>query len=743
MPRTVNVVLPDGRVVSVPEDVANRLSAAGNVRVETPEEAAPRNIAAAEEKTFGTLEHKIGATFEGFLSGASVGLLDPLITTEQTQARARVNPGYRGLGEVAGALLPSIAAPESLLAKTPAGMVARGASAVAKDFGGLKSVKGLAAAGGIEGMFQGAGGAISHATLSDDPLTVEAVLHGAGRGALLGFGIGNVAGGLAKIGRKAAQLEQKAALIETKTALEADPEAFTEMSGKLKSITRDAHLEAEMGGQWKGVPAYDQIPQDKGIKMVVKAGDLRGAEAVGNINPAKVERFKGMRAQGLQGAPPSLSVSPEGGLSVVDGKHRLASFADNEDILVRFDRGRGGAVPPYSGPSRLAADLKVPKTLEEFASWQPAKVADWVNSAQAGGIHGARALETMADYASRFGLKVDDAAEAVVGLHNAVRAVGQAERKSAGWFSNLISRTGKTAGGRMAQSLAGKGEPIRSLAMQAGRLGGGYLVGGPMGVIAEAFGLRAAVTNRVRAMVAKYGETGGQAFGKLAPVTARLANSMSGEAEDGDIRDLAVKRAEDLYRMGPVAPDAAYAVGAPIVPTAGPDFAHALANNLTSGVQYLLGFAPKDPGTAHSMGKSDWRPSYDQAEELASRLEAADDPWAAIERQLSGEGDAAGAEALWSLWPATMQELQLEITTNANKLQDLPFDKVMALSSLTRTQLDGLLLPQHVAALQSNFIPGNMQSESGPSRGTGGAPGRPASSTPPSGGTMVQNLTAR
>jgi hypothetical protein len=333
-------------------------------------------------------------------------------------------------------------------------------------------------------------------------------------------------------------------------------------------------------------------------------------------------------------------------------------------------------------------------------------------------------------------------------LHNILRGAGSAKKaiessSKTGWWSKFKERTGRMAGTRMARSVGrGVGEPGASMMAVGGGMVGSWLAAGPVGLIAEVLGLRAALQSRVKNMIAKYGEKSGQFISDLAPASDRLRYSIFGEEEDGDIRDLAVKRMEEIYRTVPVARDAAYAAAAPMIGEGGQDFALGLANHLSINNLKLAGRMPKDPGTAMYMGKSDWRPSIDQVEALSGILEAAEDPWASIERQLAGDGDPEAVNSLWDHWPAMMRELQIETATNAEALSELPYEKVLTLSAVLRTPLDSLLAPQNVAALQSTFIPGNNTKQSGgSSKATGGAPGRPPASTPPTGGTMVQNLT--
>lgn len=194
----ITLVRPDGSKLTVDPKQAARLKLLG-YKEETVEQHIQDAYEASVKETFSSPGQQVATGIEGLASGASLGLIDPLISSPGTQQRAKYNPGIRIGSEVVGAILPALAtaggsAPGSAASvlgrATLSGQVASRAGSLGRSIGG---VKGALAAGAIEGSIAGAGSAISQATLSGDPLTAESVLASAGIGTL--FGAGGAAAG--------------------------------------------------------------------------------------------------------------------------------------------------------------------------------------------------------------------------------------------------------------------------------------------------------------------------------------------------------------------------------------------------------------------------------------------------------------------------------------------------------------------------------------------------------------------
>lgn len=201
--KKVNVVRPDGTVTSVTPEQAVKLQKIG-YKLETENQAVDRSIEQTREDYYTSGQQKVETFWQGVASGASLGLVDPAMSDDGTKYRAQYNPKTRVAGEIAGAVIPAIASGgESAIASAarlmPAGALGAAGGAVSEAIGG---VKGLAAAGALEGAVAGAGQSITKASLDGEPITSESILAGAGWGTLWGMGLGAAAGTLGKAAEK-------------------------------------------------------------------------------------------------------------------------------------------------------------------------------------------------------------------------------------------------------------------------------------------------------------------------------------------------------------------------------------------------------------------------------------------------------------------------------------------------------------------------------------------------------------
>jgi len=191
---------PSGAVIDVPaEQVGNYV---GYEPVEGAD--ASRAIAAPESPDRGVLGG-INAAATGILSGATLGLSDYALKGlldkgefERLASEREGHPVASGIGQVAGAILPAVAAPGSLLGSAPSGLVSHALApmvAEGRAIGGAAGVGRVLAAGGIEGAVQNAGMYLSDTALGDRELSAEGLAASLGPGFAFG-----VAGGAAALG---------------------------------------------------------------------------------------------------------------------------------------------------------------------------------------------------------------------------------------------------------------------------------------------------------------------------------------------------------------------------------------------------------------------------------------------------------------------------------------------------------------------------------------------------------------
>lgn len=217
---------PNGATIDVPDDqVGNYV---GYEPVEGAEAASAIASPGSQDRgALGTLN----AGLTGALSGATLGLSDYAFKGlldkgqfERLAGEREEHPIASGVGQIAGAVVPALAAPGSLLGMSPAGIVGRASAdavAGARAIGGAEGVGRALVASGVEGAVQNAGMYLSDTALSDRELSAEGLAASLGPGFAFG-----VAGGVAALGIEqgtiaARRLFSRAAGTE-KAALEAE-----------------------------------------------------------------------------------------------------------------------------------------------------------------------------------------------------------------------------------------------------------------------------------------------------------------------------------------------------------------------------------------------------------------------------------------------------------------------------------------------------------------------------------------
>lgn len=185
MGKLVNVVLPNGKVVSVDEDVASTLVKANSGRVETgAEEAEAGRQASNKEKT--------GAVQAGLVSGintALAGVPGLIGLSESNREAVKQHPSGALVGDIA-----AIAAPTGLLGKAAKEVTAGTVIGQASKLGQMGT------AGRVgEGIILGGGGHVAKASISGDSITVEGLAADIGIAALLNVGIGAAADRFSKM----------------------------------------------------------------------------------------------------------------------------------------------------------------------------------------------------------------------------------------------------------------------------------------------------------------------------------------------------------------------------------------------------------------------------------------------------------------------------------------------------------------------------------------------------------------
>lgn len=295
---------PTGEIVSIPANEAGTAEAGGYTPVDI---AQAGEIAAAPASEDRGVLGGINAAATGFLSGATLGgsdyLLKGILDKGQFERLGQEREGHAiagGLGQVAGAVLPAIAAPGSLLGSAPAGILghaAAGAVAEGRAIGGAAGLARSLAASGVEGAIQNAGMYLSDTALGDRELSAEGLAGALGPGFAFGVGGGAAALGLeqgtiaarrlfsrAAGTSKAAEAAEGAWTTQYQSALEANDAAADIAKAKLAEA-RAAREQAQLAKQ----QAQADLAARKVQPPDVPRSQVPGASAVAPPVPQPVE----------------------------------------------------------------------------------------------------------------------------------------------------------------------------------------------------------------------------------------------------------------------------------------------------------------------------------------------------------------------------------------------------------------------------------------------------------------------
>jgi len=364
---------PSGAVIDVPaEQVGNYV---GYEPVEGTD--ASRAIASPESPDRGVLGG-INAAATGILSGATLGLSDYALKGlldqgefERLAAEREGHPIASGAGQVAGAILPAVAAPGSLLGSAPSGLISHALSpmvAEGRAIGGAAGVGKVLAAGGIEGAVQNAGMYLSDTALGDRELSAEGLAASLGPGFAFG-----VAGGAAALGiehgtiaarrlfsrvgaaDKAALEAESAWQAAHQSTLEAN-DAAADMARARLAETRAAREQAQLAKQRAKLRVVETEQAAPQIDATYKAASVEREQvrdaakaayeqaATPPAQPITPRLHEGLRGMGLTDAEIS-AMSP----ADLAEATRLIEGADTELAAMQ------GARPPL--PEAKAAEL--------------------------------------------------------------------------------------------------------------------------------------------------------------------------------------------------------------------------------------------------------------------------------------------------------------------------------------------------------------------------------------------------
>ncbi len=705
----VEIVRPDGTTLQVPAEDAEILRNSGQgYRDETAAEALGRNRAAAEEEYFSTAGQGLKTVGEGVASGLSLSGSDVLfedVLGWDTAERAKYHPGKRLAGELTGAILPSIVAPGSgvgsILAKTPAGLLARGASRVAPALTASRSGQ-AAVRAGVEGAGYGAAAEVTQSVLNGDPLTAEAVIAGAGFGSLIGAAAGGLFGKLDEVaeGYAAARAAEKASTRGEVVAAEHYSTFHSTITDARKAAAATAKTaDAEMSAAAKA--ARKLTPDDLVPREAVAADLFNTATAAGKVN-----------AVAREARSEALSALKRARNAIATGNAELAEVAMKEhaERVIDFSRITGQSAPELEAifsskvatatdaagelaALRSASSLRFPKTAAGFSGIAPAEMekklqlVDGLLKTRSAELSGVRDSVTasISNLSERVGVKVEGGpVEQLRGVWEASRNATKAAsspgvlKKVASTFGNAAASAGvKAFGGPAASALLG-------------------LKAAVMGGIQDAIATWAPKVTRAAVKT--------NAAARIDPLRTRIDGTIDQDSKSR--REMMKARAKEIQDLAPTVRDSLYRAVTPLS-TTHPKFAQAVFETGVKQFDALVAQVPKDPGVAFSRGKSLFAPDFITTEKFAQVYRAFVDPAGMVKDALAGNHvSPVAVEALKTMSPEIYQTVRLgmlERLSEPGVVEKLSYREQISLGQFIDVPIHAAATPRFIANQQMMY----------------------------------------
>jgi hypothetical protein len=706
----INVIGPDGRVVSVDEEVATRAINAG-ADVPLAGAGAEGELAAekARHERYGGVLGTLAAGVAGGLDTLTLGGYGAGVTAlgggEAYRGTAAEHPTARGLGEAGALLVPGLA--EVGLG----GRIGKGVAAATES---------TRAARLAEGAAYGVGGTIASANASGDPLTVESLVIGAGVGGLLNYSAGALGDRFSRVGAAARAEGALARKAEAAGEILDSPSPAYEglVSAREASIDAARTFNAGVKRRAEAMRRFTTSTEDfvrtrNGFNKAI--GEVFTRFVVPEADP----EMRAAAMDVINRAEPVIARATE--QRVLNPERAVDLLRPlREELAGRFDV----VVPDLPEPVGAPVDVPraLPKTLRDFSRLRPETVAEIANGSGPDAAAVARLADELGVAPSVGpGATLADIHTTLAEHSAAVDAMTAAADdprvppfiKALRWAARKTVRT--AVGGAIGSALPIPGGKLL-----------GELIGFTAGDAAANASMQAksALRDGIRDIVGRIGEPAARAQRALGPVTAYLSRAFpSGKRDrETDIGALAMNRARDLRAAALTAPDTFYHAVAPL--SGSGTLAVNAHRTVINALQHAADAAPRDPGTAPHGTGSDWRARADEGIALAYRLEALAAPLDAIRRAMAGDVHPAAIDQLRASWPASLGALMAEMQDAG----DVPVERMAGLSALSGVPKFALDNPLNTISLQGMYLPKPEPEPQGRRGGGGGVPGRPSAS---------------
>lgn len=731
----VRLVRPDGSVFDVDASKAGKFEVLG-YRPQTQEEYVAQESAKGQENYWSSGKQKFYTAIEGVTSGLTLGGSDLLLDAagaEDFKTRGQYNPGTRIASEIAGSLLPLVPGLGALKAASPAGLLLRGGEAA--EAGLAARGVGKAVSRGVQGAIEGAGfgaaSALTDATLSGDPLTVEAVSAGLGFGALFGGGLSALGG--AVVGRAEARAAKAAAAEAAEAATQDAWKAFRGSVGDLSE---------NVGKITKAIDATEGVVREaKDISnKFLRPLDLTG-ENFGALRGARQHAMRalgGMQAAARAGDAVEMrawqEVFQKQVAQIAEGTGMKApAMAPLIDMNAKFSVNAAQDAATLAASSKYLKEF--PATLDEFARTSPAKADKLIgavdsvmgiNRAEFAGLQEG-IKQGVANLSERMGVVVDGPVSTQLrGLFaaakSAVKEGTEAAVKKGGlpWVVAATNRGAQyAAGGAASRLAAGAGTIGRTVAYEGGRkliqalLGMKAFVVGSVADAASTWAPRAAraakpVGTRLESLRVRL--DGSEDKGSKDAAALMAARSQEIRDSAGSIRDILYKNVQGLAEYHP-------------------ELAASLHAHEVKKFQFILNKLPRDPGLAINRMNSLWKPSPVEMEKFSRYYEVFHNPHAVMTAVLRGSRVLPEwAEGLKEMYPALWTDLRFNML---NRLGDpkvrskMSYSEQVNIGMLLDIPIHSTMMPQFIVNQQQMYMDRNQPLSIPPQSGMEGGGGRP------------------
>jgi hypothetical protein len=692
------------------------------------------SLAAAEKDAYSGVGDQLLGAAEGAASVLTMSGSDWLLDQAgaDTALRAKHTAG-RKVGEVA-ALVGTALSPfgkggiAKALVSTPAGAVSK------FGMGGKTALARIAHTAG-EGTAYGLAQASTNLALAEPGVAAEQWASELGQGALLGFALGGVAGGIgvgaSKLG--AARAARRGALdLDSgagKEAIEAMAKAhnsidemvdFAQAEGK-RNV---AEIRKAMRQVDKQVPHTGAVHTDIDVKFATSMDD-----AVKAARPPAVNRYKARAALDLL---PDEKIGPEAFKRLIRlGEKNPAELVKRARILddhyAASQAAAGGhevaavRVTEAMAAHKEALSRLIPAETQKLLS--DPKVLGTILGVEAGiellpeGTPGKRLLQLAAAY-------------------KLVGGIGGLRGASQSTFKRIANSIGRRASAGLAAGTARGLPAVRAAgpALGTAAMGASASAGYEMynwaqrtffGGAKSAMAAEAAASKGIAAADDR-GGPGSPTKARGMPATSLILDKMLGEPEASKkTAPEKFKVIQDRLSKYSVAPDA---VGESLYHLLKPvaEISEQLADMMEGilGVQlsYLQSKMPQDPGTMMMFGKSIWQPTDRDLYEFSMHAMGVLMPLDTVDLIADGLVPPQAAEALAATNPEIFTKMQMGIMERADEVREnSTYNQRIALGLAFQLPLDPTTDPRYVAFQQSMHAQKTMEQAAG-SSGEGSTP---------------------